>query len=114
MLASGDLVDGDRYPDLPGLGSGQRRLEGRRLVEGLAIGPAWLHAPKIEITRLIADDPVSEAARLEAAVESLRESLDAMLERTDLGAGRRRCRDHRMFAHDGGWRRRMREAIETA
>ncbi|MEZ5863639.1 MAG: phosphoenolpyruvate--protein phosphotransferase [Geminicoccaceae bacterium] len=115
MLASGELVDADHYTDLPGLGSEQRRLEGRRLVEGLAIGPAWLHAPKIEITRLIADDPVSEAARLEAAVESLRESLDAMLERTDLGAGEHRevLETYRMFAHDGGWRRRMREAIET-
>lgn len=115
MLASGDLVDADRYTDLPGLGTEQRRLEGRRLVEGLAIGRAWLHAPRIEITRLLADDPLAEAARLEAAVESLRASLDLMLERTDLGAGEHRevLETYRMFAHDGGWRRRMREAVET-
>ena len=115
MLASGDLVDADRYTDLPGLGSEQRRLEGRRLVEGLAIGRAWLHAPRVEITRLLADDPLAEAARLEAAVESLRASLDLMLERTDLGAGEHRevLETYRMFAHDGGWRRRMREAVET-
>jgi phosphotransferase system enzyme I (PtsP) len=115
MLAAGDLVDRERYTDLPGLKREQRRLEGRRLVEGVAVGRAWLHAAPVEITRLLADDPALEAERLEAAIEGLRQSLDNMLERADLGAG-----DHlevletyRMFAHDGGWRRRMREAIET-
>ncbi len=115
MLATGELVDRERYTDLPGLKREQRRLEGQLLVEGVAVGRAWLHDAKIEITRLLADDPVQEVERLEAAIEGLRQSLDRMLERADLGAG-----DHlevletyRMFAHDTGWRRRMREAIET-
>lgn len=115
MLAAGDLVDRERYTDLPGIKREQRRLEGVRLVEGVAVGRAWLHGAKIEITRLLADDPQAEAARLEAAIEGLRQSLDAMLDRTDLGMGEHRevLETYRMFAHDGGWRRRMREAIDT-
>ncbi len=115
MLAAGDLVDRERYTDLTGLEREQRRLEGQLLVEGVAVGRAWLHDAKIEITRLLADDPAIEAARLEAAIEGLRESLDSMLARADLGAGEHLdvLETYRMFAHDGGWRRRMREAIDT-
>lgn len=115
MLAAGELVDRDRYTDLPGFLGEQRRLEGMRLVEGVAVGRAWLHDAKVEITRLLADDPAAEAERLETAIEALRHSLDAMLERSDLAAGEHRevLETYRMFAHDGGWRRRMREAIDT-
>jgi phosphotransferase system, enzyme I, PtsP len=115
MLAAGDLVDRERYTDITGLQRGQRRLEGQRLVEGITVGRAWLHAARIEITRLLADDPAVEAERLEAAIEALRQSLDAMLERADLGAGEHLevLETYRMFAHDSGWRRRMQEAIAT-
>ncbi len=115
MLAAGDLVDRERYADLTGLEREQRRLEGQRLVEGIAVGRAWLHAARVEITRLLADDPSREAERLETAIEGLRQSLDRMLERADLGAGEHLdvLETYRMFAHDSGWRRRMREAIDT-
>ena len=115
MLAAGELVDRERYTDLPGLEREQRRLEGQLLVEGVGVGRAWLHDAKIEITRLLADDPALEAERLEAAIEGLRQSLDSMLERADLGAGEHLdvLETYRMFAHDGGWRRRIREAIDT-
>ena len=115
MLAAGDLVDRERYTDLPGLVREQRRLAGQQLVEGVAVGRAWLHDAKIEISRILADDPVVEAERLEAAIDGLRQSLDTMLERADLGAGEHLevLETYRMFAHDSGWRRRMREAIET-
>ncbi len=115
MLAAGDLVDRERYTDFSGLKREQRRLEGLRLVEGVGVGRAWLHAPRVEVTRILADDPAHEARRLEAAIEGLKESLDAMLERADLGTGEHLdvLETYRMFAHDGGWRRRMREAIDT-
>jgi len=115
MLATGDLVDRERYTDLPGISREQRRLEGQPLVEGVAVGRAWLHDAKIEITRLLADDPSAEAERLETAIDGLRQSLDSMLERADLGVGDHMevLETYRMFAHDSGWRRRMREAIET-
>ncbi|MDX6750806.1 phosphoenolpyruvate--protein phosphotransferase [Geminicoccaceae bacterium 1502E] len=115
MFVTGGLVDRTRYSDLSGMMAEPRRLEGLRLVEGVGIGVAWLHEPRIEISRLIADDPQVELERVEEALRSLRASLDAMLARADLGFGEHRevLEAYRMFAEDGGWLRRIREAVDT-
>ena len=115
MFASGGLVDASRYADVAAGRREPRRLEGARLVEGVAIGRAWRHEPRIEITRLVADDANQELTRLEAATKALRASVDLMIERSDLTAGEHRevLEAYRMFAYDAGWLRRMREAIET-
>ena len=55
-----------------------------------------------------------ETKRLEAAVEELRASLDELLEQGELavsGDHRDVFDAYRMFAHDRGWLRRMKEAI---
>lgn len=115
MFASGGVIDRDRYGDLGGLTPEQRRLEGLRLVEGVAIGRAWLHEPRVEVFRLLADDPAEERRRLDEAMESLRRSLDTMLATADLPMGEHRevLEAYRMLAQDSGWRRRIREAIDT-
>lgn len=115
MFASGGIVDRERYTDLGGVTAERMRLEALRLVEGIAIGRAWLHAPRIEIERLLADDPAAEWARLEQAMAALRSSLDRMLARADLASGEHRevLEAYRMFADDAGWLRRIREAIDT-
>jgi len=115
MFSSGGIVDRSKYGDLEGLSAEPLRLEGQRLVEGVAVGRAWLHAPKIEVHRLLADDPSHELARLDEAIDNLRRALDAMLERSDIGTGEHRevLEAYRMFANDGGWLRRIREAIDT-
>ena len=115
MLASGGLVDRGRYTDLPSFSAEPLRLEGLRLVEGVAVGRAWLHAPRIEITQLISDNPHLERDRLDVGIRELRESLDSIVERTDIGISEHReiIEAFRTFAHDGGWLRRIREAIET-
>jgi phosphotransferase system enzyme I (PtsP) len=51
MLAGGNLVDRERYTDFSGLKREQRRLEGLRLVEGVGVGRAWLHAARVEVVR---------------------------------------------------------------
>ena len=69
----------------------------------------------IVVTKLMADDPAHEMDRLETAVTELRSSLDEMLEHEQLsGAGEHRdvLEAYRMFAHDKGWERRMREAVQ--
>jgi phosphotransferase system, enzyme I, PtsP len=115
MFAAGELVDAAKYGDVAGVGKEMRRLDGLRLVEGVAVGHAWLHEPRVEVTRILADDPAVETARLDKAARDLRRSLDEMLARTDLLAGEQRevLEAYRMFAHDTGWLRRIREAIET-
>lgn len=115
MFASGGLVDLKVYGYIAGLRREAVRLEGLRLVEGVAVGRAWLHEPKIVIHRLIAENTSSELARLDVAVAKFRASMDALVESPDLGAGEHRdvFEALRMFAHDPGWVRRIRETIET-
>ena len=115
MFASGELVDAKKYGDIAAATKGMQRLDGLRLVEGIGIGRAWLHEPRIEVTRLLADDIGSETTRLDAGIAELRRTLDAMLARPDLRSGDERdvLEAYRMIAHDTGWLRRIREAIET-
>ena len=115
MLAGGELVDRAKYGDVASVGREMRRVDGLRLVEGVAVGHAWHHEPRVEVTRILADDPQAEIRRLDKAVGELRRSLDEMLARPELVAGEQRevLEAYRMFAHDTGWLRRIREAIET-
>jgi phosphotransferase system enzyme I (PtsP) len=64
----------------------------------------------------MAEDPAEELIRLETAVATLRSSLDEMFDHEHLsGAGEHRdvLEAYRMFAHDKGWVRRLREAVEA-
>ncbi|MDP1910865.1 MAG: phosphoenolpyruvate--protein phosphotransferase, partial [Hyphomicrobium sp.] len=68
------------------------------------------------VTELEAKDPAEENRRLEAAVEELKASVDEMLEQGELaatGEHREVLEAYRMFAHDKGWVRRLREAVEA-
>jgi phosphotransferase system enzyme I (PtsP) len=115
MVASGGLIDEAQFPADRGTVAGPGRLEGLRLVEGVALGNAVLHQIRIEVTRLVAEDPESEAARLESAIAGLRASVDQLLLLPEVADGEHRevLEAYRMFAHDAGWRRNMREAIRT-
>ncbi|MFO1067332.1 MAG: phosphoenolpyruvate--protein phosphotransferase [Geminicoccaceae bacterium] len=115
MFVSGGLVDLSQYGDVASAQREPRRLEGLRLVEGVAVGRAWLHEPRVEITRILSDDPEAEHRRLEQAFIELRAALDAMLAHPDLAAGEQRevIEAYRMFANDRGWMRRIREAVDS-
>ena len=91
------------------------RLTGRPLSDGFAMGTAVLHAPRIEITRTIADDIGQELEDLNAAIVDIQSQIDEMLSQPVLAAGESRevMEAFRMFAHDPGWQRRMREAVEA-
>jgi phosphotransferase system, enzyme I, PtsP len=89
-------------------------VKGQPIAEGLALGHVVLHESRIVITQLRSDDAAGETKRLEAAVDELRASLDELLEQGDLavsGEHRDVFDAYRMFAHDRGWLRRMKEAI---
>ncbi len=83
--------------------------------EGTAEGHVWLHEPRVVVTNPIAEDPEREKARLTAAIEDLRVSVDDMMN----GAGMTADKDqrevletYRMFARSQGWMRRMCEDID--
>jgi phosphotransferase system enzyme I (PtsP) len=89
---------------------------GEGLSEGVAVGRVVLHEPRVKVERMIADDPQAELKRLEEAIEKLRESVDEMLDSSELdltGEGREVIEAYRMFAYDQGWRQRMRDATRT-
>ncbi len=93
-----------------------RTFHGEGLSEGVGIGRVVLHEPRVRVERMIADDPQEELTRLEAAIGSLRDSVDRMLEASELdltGEGREVIEAYRLFAHDQGWRQRMRDAVRT-
>lgn len=90
------------------------RLTGIGLCDGVGLGHVVLHEPRVVVTALIGEDVEKESARLDAAIASLRLSVDDMLQRGDIGdEGEHRdvLEAYRMFAHDRGWVRRMHEAI---
>ena len=90
-------------------------IQGEALSAGIALGHVVLHEPRIVVEQLMAEDPEEELKRLGGAITSLRASLDEMFEHEHLaGAGEHRdvLEAYRMFAHDKGWERRLREAVE--
>jgi len=93
-----------------------RKFVGDGLSDGVAVGRVALHEPRVKVERMIADNPVDELRRLEAAIAGLRESVDQMLSSSELdltGEGREVIEAYRLFAYDQGWRQRMRDAVRT-
>ena len=113
MIASGELQA------IAGQGSAiaiRRALsvKGAAIAEGLGLGHAVLHQPRVVVSKIVADDVGSELARLETAIEAMRASVDELIDRSDDGAvGEHRdvLEAFRMIAHDRGWLRRLREAV---
>jgi len=90
-------------------------IQGEPISEGIALGHVVLHEPRIVVTKLMAEEPAEELKRLDAAIIALRASLDEMFGHEHLAAaGEHRdvLEAYRMFAHDKGWERRLREAVE--
>ena len=90
-------------------------IEGEPLSEGIALGHIVLHEPRIVVTKLMSDNPAVEIERLDEALEKLITHIDDMFEHEQLaGAGEHRdvLEAYRMFAHDKGWHRRLREAVQ--
>jgi len=115
MIATGDLARLVR----PGVELDLRRpasFSGLSLNEGVGLGHVVLHEPRIVIKNLFAEDPEAELQRLEAALGSLRLSIDDMLSRREVafeGEHRAVLEAYRMFANDRGWVRRLDEAVRN-
>ncbi|MDG1431538.1 MAG: phosphoenolpyruvate--protein phosphotransferase [Paracoccaceae bacterium] len=83
--------------------------------EGAAQGHVWLHEPRVVVTNPIADDPKRELERLKEAVDTLRVSVDEMLDvaaSTGDNEHLQVLEAYRMFANSKGWMRRIEEDID--
>lgn len=114
MAAAGELEAIRQGPALDL--SRQIRVDGVPLAEGVGLGHAVLHEPRVVVTNLIADDVDHELARLDRALSRVRASLSQMLARREVA----RDGEHRdileaflMVAHDRGWAAKMQEAIRN-
>lgn len=93
-----------------------RRFAAASLAPGIATGPVILlgssHIPR----RVLADDPDAELARLAGAVKAMQRGVDRLIaDAVPDGAGDTRevLQAFRLFAADGGWLKRVSDAIRT-
>ena len=91
-------------------------LEGEGFSDGIGLGHAVMHEPRLVVTDMIAENIEEEIERLDAALARLRLSIDSIVESGAVahhGEHRDILEAYRMFAHDRGWVRRLREAIQS-
>ena len=115
MIASGELSSLAR-PGAEPVARHAMHLTGSSLSDGIALGHVVLHEPRVVITDVIADDVQHELKRLDAAIATLREDLDRLVEHRDIADGgehRDVLEAYRMFSYDQGWLHRIREAVMT-
>ena len=116
VVAQGALIDLAEI-DEGGLSATKPAVfKGDALAEGIAIGSAYLHEPRIKIDQLIADDAAAELTRLDTAIAELQRGVDEMLASSELdlsGETRDVIEAYRMFAYDQGWSHRLREAVRA-
>ena len=118
MLLAEMIAAGELQAMLPGPAVLRQplSLKGTAVVEGVGLGHAVLHEPRVIVTRLVAENVDSEIGRLEDAIAALREAIDRLVDQGDVaGPGEHRevLQTFRMFANDRGWLRRLREAVMT-
>jgi phosphotransferase system enzyme I (PtsP) len=114
LVGSGELIDPSEVHEGTFAQGHPPKIDGVALAEGIAIGQVVLHEPRVQVTRLIAEDEAEEHKRLDDALGSLRSSLDNLLESSDLGIEGDHfevIETYRMFANDRGWTEKIRDAI---
>jgi phosphotransferase system enzyme I (PtsP) len=115
IIASGQIIAPEELAGLDVRPTKSERFQGGAFSPGLAIGVAVVHEPHVSPVRLIADDPEDEEARLDIAINELRLAIDEMLDAGRLpfgGPTRDVLEAYRMFAHDRGWLRQLRDAVK--
>ncbi len=114
-IASGEL-SALAKPGLEPAAHRPLQLAGSSISDGIGLGHAVMHEPRVVVTRMIADDPQKELQRLDQALNTLRADLDRLLERRDVADGgehKEVLEAYRMFANDRGWTHKMHEAVTT-
>ncbi|MFN0190644.1 MAG: phosphoenolpyruvate--protein phosphotransferase [Aestuariivirga sp.] len=116
VIASGELREVAREVAADVAHVRSHHLRGESLADGIALGLAVLHEPRVAIENMIAENIPEERKRLQKAVEKLRTHVDELLD----GSDEAEATDYsdvletiRMFARDKGWVNRLNEAVDT-
>ncbi|MBC7769850.1 MAG: phosphoenolpyruvate--protein phosphotransferase [Phycisphaerales bacterium] len=116
MVASGAFGDLSGLSDVEARASRPELLVGRAFSDGLAIGTAVLHEPHAPLGRVIADDPVKEETRLDAALAKVRQALNAMIDGDPgriSGVSRDVLETFRMLASDPSWETKLKHGVRA-
>lgn len=115
LVAAGRLGAEEGQLGPPPTALGTMRLEGLRLSDGIGLGRAVLHQPRVTIRQMVAENTDAELKRFAEAVQGMHLALDDLIQRSDFIDNEQRevLETYRMFAEDHGWLTRIREAIES-
>jgi phosphotransferase system enzyme I (PtsP) len=116
LIANAGLADRATSATASARDHGAARLEGLRIVTGMARGSAVYHQPRILIEHTVAEDVEAERHRVYSAFRKMREQIDNMSNLAEFGtAGEHQevLETYKMFAYDEGWSRRINEAIDS-
>ena len=116
MVASGAFGDLSGLADVEARASRPELLTGRSFSDGIAIGTAVLHEPHAPLGRVIADDPIREEARLDAALAQVRSTLEEMLEGDAgriSGVSREVLETFLMLASDPSWEVKLKHGVRA-
>jgi len=116
LIANAGLADKAAAAGTTAREEGPERLDGLKLVAGMARGQAVYHQPRILIEHTVAEDVEAERHRVYSAFRKMREQIDNMTNQAEFGtAGEHQevLETYKMFAYDEGWSRRINEAIDS-
>lgn len=116
MVASGAFGDLSGLADVEARASRPELLHGRAFSDGLAIGTVVLHEPHAPLGRVIADDPVKEEQRLNAALVQIRTTLQEMLDGDPgriSGVSREVLEMFLMLASDPSWETKLKHGVRA-
>jgi phosphotransferase system enzyme I (PtsP) len=116
LIANAGLIDAAATAGQRTQPTTATRIDGQKLVEGMASGFAVFHQPRIVIEHTVAEDTEAERHRVYAAFDKMREGIDRMAAQHEFGVGGEHeevLATYKMFAYDEGWARRINEAIDS-
>ncbi|MFW6076228.1 MAG: phosphoenolpyruvate--protein phosphotransferase [Hyphomicrobiales bacterium] len=116
IVSSGELDEVAEAVEVDVAHLRSHHLTGQVLADGIALGHAVLHEPRITIVNFITENVGREKERLEAAIAEMRNQVDSLVDRSESAREKEYgevLEAFRMFAYDRGWVQRIREAVDT-
>ncbi|MEO9130500.1 MAG: phosphoenolpyruvate--protein phosphotransferase [Sphingomonas sp.] len=116
LIANADLADAGGADAARPQSTAAMRIQGLKLVDGMASGYAVFHQPRVTIEHTVAEDVEAERHRVYAAFDKMREQIERISAQAEFGVGGEHeevLETYKMFAYDEGWGRRINEAIDS-
>lgn len=116
LIANAELVDAAGAGTTRPQSTAPMRIPGLKLVEGMALGYAVFHQPRVHVEHTVAEDTEAERHRVYAAFDKMREQIERIAAQAEFGVGGEHeevLETYKMFAYDEGWSRRINEAIDS-